>query len=248
MKASRLYATCAGFVLLASLVAMLPAQYAFQQLEQHLQPIRLTGIEGSIWSGSARTLSDQRFTVHNVSWQVSVWELLSGRINLSWQIDDGLGQASGILVFTDDDVRLQSLNADLDMQRLVPQLVQIPVRVAGRLVVEDVSLAMRKGSLASAGGQLHWRRATVLRPHYIQLGSFSARLTAQQGALNLQLSDNEAALALQGKLNLQPDRSYHYQTELGIRDATVSGLVEGVAALGPMDDSGAVRLAGQGRW
>jgi general secretion pathway protein N len=227
---------------------MLPAQYAFQQIEQRLLPIRLTDIEGSIWSGSARTVSDQRFTLHNLSWQLSVWELLSGKINLSWQIDDGLGQASGILVFTDDDVRLQSLNADLDMQRLVPELVKIPVRVAGRLVVEDVSVSMRKGSLATAGGRLHWRQATMLRPHYIPLGSFSARLTAQQGALNLQLSDNEAALALQGKLNLRPDRSYHYQAELGIRDATVSGLVETIAALGPMDDSGAVWLAGQGRW
>lgn len=248
MKAFWPYVALAVFAYFTSLLVSLPAQNIYQSFEQQFYPARLTGIEGSIWSGSATSLGTSKFTLKNIRWELSVWDLLFGDIRLSWKINDGLGRASGILYISGEGYQLDSLNADIDIRMLNPLLTQLPVSVAGSLVTEDVSLQLSKGKFSSAQGRIHYSQAAVSKPYFIPLGDFSAELDVQQGALHAKLRDSDAAIFLQGNVDVQADHSYVYQAKISIRDATVSGLVEGLAALGPIDDSGAVQLEGRGRW
>lgn len=245
MKAFWSYAAVAVFVYLLSLLISFPAQNIYQRFEKQLYPIQLTGIKGSIWSGSASNLSLNRFAVSNISWQLSGWDLLFGDVVFSWKVKDRLGLASGVFSFHHESYQLTALQAEIDIQLLKPLWTTLPVSLAGNIVLKDVAITLSKDSFSMAQGNIYYLQAAVSWPYFIPLGDFSAELGIRQGGLYAKLKDDDAVIFLQGNIKFEANLDYVYQANISIRDATVSGLVEGLAALGRADNQGVVQVNGR---
>lgn len=246
MKSLWRYAAFVVTVFVVTLIAKLPAQFVYQQFDNHLLPVKLYGLQGSVWSGKAEQISLANYSVNNLQWQLSPWALLTGDLNIDWQFNDPLGQTSGELLSDGDVIRITVVNADLDMAGLADLFVTLPVRIDGRLRAENVSLTFSTEGITNAGGSLSWQHAGISSPSLIEFGGFTAKLAVKDRVFKADIVDNGGAVELDGLFSLLPEYRYNYEVKIAIRDATEPGLVEGLVVLGKPDEAGRVNLRGSG--
>src|SRR5690606_22914037 len=117
-----------GFYLAFALRA-LPASVA---LPWFLPPeVRVAGVDGPIWRGSAALVSVDNFAMRNVEWDVHGWPLLTLRLVADVRADLTEGFVATRIAATRDSVALDDTRLDTTLAALAPVLPQATSDIRG---------------------------------------------------------------------------------------------------------------------
>ncbi len=203
----------AGLVsfLLTSLT-QIPARLVLGRLPDDL-PLKLQGINGSLWEGSATSLRAQNLQLRDVQWNLQPTSLFKGQAaaKLKGNLPQG-GDVEGVcgISFSGKVQCHDLLVNNLPANTLTPYLQSLlipPLR--GQFQANLDSLTWDRENPPQASGHIEWQEAGIqLDPN--SYGQYSAILSmdaddSQQVSLT---SAPDAAFSLDGRMTLQADRQY----------------------------------------
>lgn len=235
--------------LLTSLT-QIPARLVTERLPAEL-PVKLQGVSGSLWQGSATSLHWQNVQLQDVEWNLQLAALLKGQLAASLrahlaqggEIEGDCGISFGGTLHCSD------LNVTgLPAQALAPYLQHLMIPpLRGQFQATLDSLEWDRENLPQVSGQLEWQEAGIqLNPQ--SFGQYSATLSVDadnQQQISL-ASAPDAAFTLDGQTTVQPDR--HYQTNVNIKPGrdVDAGVKQFLGMMGKPQPDGSYRVEQQG--
>jgi general secretion pathway protein N len=237
-------------VYLVALVMTFPAQQAYPIAAPYLQqlPVKvaLVGLNGSIWSGRANTLSIDGKAIGEVDWALSFWPLFIGRLSGEYylRLPDGhlQGDAS---VGLNGAVQLQDVEGRLPAAAVQNYVPGLPVSLGGTLSLTLDEVGIPESGVPEGMGVVVWQQAEVIQPQPQKLGDLKLLLSpGNSGGTLATVSDAGGPLQAEGTIELDGKRRYRIDLRLSSAEQELS---QALALLGARDKSGkvAVKLEGQ---
>lgn len=214
---------------LAFTAASFPASVAYRWFAP--EQVRLAGVEGTLWSGSAALGSVGEFGLNDIQWELSPWTLfiarVAGRVQTRFSggfVDTGVRVGIGATTFTDlrAAVSLAALGAVLPIGG-----------TQGQASLDFAELMLRDGWPVGAVGNL--RLGDVAVPPLtgggglISLGNYNVTFSESAGdGLAGTFSDQGGPLEVAGSLSLSADRAYLIEGVARARPEADAALVQGL--------------------
>ncbi|WOH36686.1 type II secretion system protein N [Thalassotalea fonticola] len=180
----------AGFIALylIFLISSAPADKLITQVPLP-KGVSLQGISGSVFSGKARTVTINKYTVNNIEWSVSLLSLLTFDPSITINFGDRLGSVSGSMDLSNlgPEILIENAQIIVDANEIVTQLnLPIDLNAGGQIKLNVASYGMGKPVCAVANGIILWDNANVnAMDEDIDLGSLQASLSCNKGALEV---------------------------------------------------------------
>lgn len=204
---------------IAILVLTIPAErvYAFWQSSSHAnRTISLTGIEGSIWSGSADRAVIMGQAVNQLEWTFHPWSLLLGQVGVGWrfQLPDTDGKPAFGQGTTDlglgGSIKFPTLEASIPADMAANMARLGALRPAGTLDLNLEDVKWDGQNLVSANGRIVWRGAGVSMMKPVMFGDLTVKLETSNNQIKGVISDGGGALSAQGVATLAADGRYQF--------------------------------------
>jgi general secretion pathway protein N len=216
-------------------ILLFPARAAYQWFVP--DPVKLSGISGSIWNGkaSAGVVAGVYFT--NLSWSFKPLSLLSGKLAVDASVNAADGQISmtaGIGV--SGSVTLNDVAARLTLATIHPALRSN--RIDGVVNLQLQKLVLKNGWPAEVEGSVNVDNLVSAAAGPDPLGNFRADITTQDGAIVGLVKDAGAVLDVTGTLQLSENRSYSFTGFVAPNSETPAVLNRNLRALGSPDENG----------
>ncbi|KJY84102.1 general secretion pathway protein GspN [Vibrio galatheae] len=202
---------CGVFV--TSAMVTLPAQFVVQLLPLP-QLLTVTGIEGTLWQGSAQQISWQRQNYGALSWKMNIGKLFTGSVEAHVRFGRGSDlslQGRGLVGYSLSGLYAENLIASLPAEKVValaPPL-PIPLDLTGQVELNLRSYTYAAPYCQSALGSVVWNTQTVTTPLAdLEVGPVIANLSCQQSVLDVEGEQNSAQVSSGFVAKLNPDNSY----------------------------------------
>jgi len=217
----------------------LPAQFLSDRVSRHVPGLRLTGVTGSIFSGSAADVQYQGSSLGSLEWRFD-W-LAPFTFTLGYRIEAHTDQQ-----YLDARVDagfkrlfLKGVDGKLPVAALAHWLPLPPDSADGSLTLHLAELTLKGGQLESAEGEVDLDDATLKWPAAATLGSFRSVLTpAPGGGIQAELEDVASPFKLHASLNYSSEGAYHLTGTLAAKDPGDQATRSLLANLGNPDSTG----------
>jgi len=233
------------------LVATFPAEVAYGYWKQSLgkrEPVTLTSLSGSIWSGKAGSSRIGGQAIDSLQWRIQPLSLLMGRAEVQWafRVPNGYGKGyAGMNVM--GNVNLH------DVEGLLPVL-QVATLAGMGALKPDGSLAVNldyvqiKGKVpTSLTGNITWHDAVVTLLKPMSLGGLQVKFQSTDDTVKGVLSDDGGPLQVQGLLTLTQAGDYNLNLALSVRDPDQTDLANALRSLGRPDNRGQYHIKRSGK-
>lgn len=253
MKISKKHLLAFGIgVYLVALIATFPADRAygwFRPAAGSNLPVRLYGIDGTLWAGTASQAEAYGRTVKGLSWRLHPLALLLGRLEVALNVPYAGGRIDGVLrrPLTGQDVSILDPHVDLPLAPLMAAN-RFPIPLSGHLTGDLTRINISEtGNVEIDTGDLLIRDLTVEGTGKVPLGGFKVRIDHDaKGALIIKATDTGGALKLNATITLPTKDRYALTAELGARDTGNAVLMQSLRMLGAPDRTGTFRIQRQG--
>lgn len=204
-------------LLLVALFITAPANLLESQLTSKVTGLQTQGVSGGFWSGQFQQVYYQGIALKQLSWNISILSLLSGKIGADITINDSLFQgALSIEKGLSETVKLSKVNAHqsvVELAKYLPALRQLHPQ--GELVWEDVSLSFTGKNFDLASGVIQWQNAALnIQGDRLSLGTIFLTLNTDKGDILINIHDQQSELDIKGVLRFNGDRQYQFQVNL----------------------------------
>lgn len=179
--------------------------------------VHAAGVQGSLWRGRAeRVQVPDAPPATGVSWDVSPWQLLLGRLagRVEFDVGGGSGHArfrlsrGGGLELADAELRTTA--AGIARHLPVPLLL-----VEGDITAVMEQGALRAGRPVGIDARLRWDRAAVRQPLDVLLGAVTLAIAPQtDGGHRLTLDGRDGVLAIDGRGDVTADGRYNLEIRI----------------------------------
>ena len=248
MKRILLYVTVGILAYCGFLVAKLPAAVAYGFVDKQVQPLTLTGVEGTAWKGRALQVAYQRQTLGAVEWSLKPFSLLFGGVAADVRLDSAAGDAMATVTGRfDGSALIENMDGELDVSRLAPLVQLQSFRPEGTLQVQLQQLEIRDQRPVQAMGELLWRDARIQSPRALPLGGLVATLSTTPQGIRAVLRDRESPFALDAIVNLRPNGAYRLSGKLAARGEAGAEIHLLMQTLGVRQRGGTLPLNFSGR-
>ncbi len=225
---------------IAFTIASFPAGTAYRWFAP--DELRLSGLQGTVWSGRAELGSAGELGFQELRWQIQPWSILLARPGA--RIETGLGDG-----FLQADVRvgtgeivLTGLRAGCSLSALAAVLPIVGIR--GQISFDLTEVVLQNGRLTAATGEV--RLAQLIVPSLVPgsvgdsvaLGSYNVSLS---GTADLRgaFEDRGGPLQVRGSASLGADGNYDISGLARARPDAPIALVRGLEILtGDPDETG----------
>jgi general secretion pathway protein N len=194
-------------VLIAIVVAMLwslPARFVFDRFSARVQPLRLQGIEGTLWRGEAAMASYAAKPLGPVQWQLDPLPLLRGAAVGEMRLDNVQMNASSGFRATRTRLELANAKATFPASLLAPVLDIPSLVLLGTVEIDMQDVVIDAGIIRSAIGTLTWSDVGVSGAAEARLGklivSFAPRV---DGVVEGLVHDDGGPLQATGSVELR---------------------------------------------
>lgn len=187
--------------------ATLPAATAYRYAEPHLQPLRLQGIDGSLWSGRATQVSAYAVPLGELRWTLEPGAALALKARGQMALMGRDLNASTELEATRGHVALRRVDARMPANILAPALDIPSLVLLGelKLLMDDVQL--RDGLVHSAKGLLTWRDAGVSGAAEARFSDVTVSFSSpREGVIEGLVRDGGGSLAADGRVLIEGER------------------------------------------
>ncbi len=238
MKARWKYLGLGVLAYIIFLAATVPAARAYPLLKASIAPLALYDLDGTLWSGRARTADLGAYRLGALSWQAHPWKLLLGRVEFAWTAAKDTAQGSGVAARSlTGKFHLSETNASVPVAELSALLPFLPLKPEGVLRIKLRKMQIDDNIIVAADGILDWENAVFVTPQPVKLGSLALTLATEDSGVKGTLLDKGGALQAQGVLRLKPDGSYQFTGTLASRDPGQPQIQQSLAFLGrPLPD------------
>ena len=231
-------------VFVAGIVLLFPARVAYQWFAP--ETVRLSGITGTVWSGSAVEGSFEGVYAGSLSWNFRPAALFTGKIGYAVAAEPAGGLLEGnVGISPAGSLHLGNLRAGLPLAALGN--AASAAGAEGVLDMQFESLVLEDGWPVHATGAADVRGLTVPMLSSAPLGDYRAEFETVQGVVTGRFEDASGVLDLDGALELQPDRRYVLSGRVRATNAAPPGLVQQLRFLGSPDAEGMRTFRFEGR-
>lgn len=220
-------------------LASFPATTAYRWFAR--EPVRLAGIEGTVWTGRARIGSVAELPFTDIRWHVTPWSLLVGRLAVDLQARLTDGFISGHVAATPTAVEVTELKASTSLPTLRSVL---PVQgMQGLASAEFSKLRLEEGWPTAVVGRLRVEGLEVPplgQPNQlVALGNYEITFDDDTPAdgISAMFHDTGGPLEATGTLTLKTGRAYVLDGFLKPRPDASAVLVQGIAIMTPEPDA-----------
>lgn len=221
-----------------------PAPVAYSMfVETAGQKLQAAGVDGTLWHGEAAQLQYQQRAVGSLSWQLSPWGLLLGRLGgeLALYQGDGYLQAQGKVPLGGDEVSLSTLQGRLPLEMIQPYLTMIPLPLDGVLSLKLKDLLVdAEGRLQQAEGRIVWHQAGVTAPQPLPFGDLQMNIqSSEAGGIEGVISDSGGPLQLSANFTLSAEGAYQLKGQVQAAESAPKELRSSLGMLGKANSQGA---------
>lgn len=223
--------------------------YGWTLARQDDAPLRLFGVEGSVFSGSAVQVARGNQTVASeLHWTLRPWTLLLGRASYRLSTTSAPVLLDGEVGVGLGGTRVSELKASGELRALAAAAGQSFVPMAGQIGLNLQQLRLHDGWPSEVEGQLRvvglsW----ALAREPIALGDYQAEMRTENKDLVALISTLSGVLDVNGDVRLKPGRSYELSLQLRPRPQAPPTVVNLLRSLGAPDPQGYYRLRRNGQ-
>lgn len=222
-------------VFLSVLIFTFPARVAYNWFAP--PDVRLTGLSGSVWNGSAVEGLAAGAYIQDISWRLKPASLLAGKLAFATASRPASGSlAVDVAISLDRSLAFSNLTGRLPLDLIHPALQQN--RISGDVTLNLASLAVRNDVPVEVDGIVTIANLFVPILSSAGLGDFKADIRTENGNVIATLDDLSGVLDLAGTLTLKPDRSYLLLGEVAARPDAPPSITQQLQFLGSPDERG----------
>jgi general secretion pathway protein N len=222
-------------VFLAVLVATFPARVAYNWASP--AELQLSGIDGSIWNGSAAEGIAGGAYVRNITWQFSPLSLLSGKLGFKTSSNPGSGSMmTEVAVSPGGNLTLSNLSGNVPLDLVHPAFQQSGIR--GDLALHFDTVVISDGIPVIAEGSVTITDFFVPDLSSSRIGDFRADFQTDDGLVVGRVEDLSGVLDVTGTISLHQDRSYSFYGQVAPTPATPPSIVNQLRFLGSANERG----------
>ena len=222
-------------VFLVVMVVTFPARVAYTWFAP--AELQLSGIEGSIWNGSAAEGFAAGAYIQNINWQLKPMALMSG--NLAYQTSSNLASGSMIsevAVGMSGELTLSNLTGNLPLDLVHPAFQQNGIR--GDISLQFDSVVISNGMPSTVVGSVTIADFFVPDLSTSTLGDFTADFHSMDGIVVGSVKGADSVIDVIGTISLNPDRSYAFIGTVAPTSATPASIVNQLVFLGSANEYG----------
>lgn len=232
----------------AFLVLSFPADRVYQFWKADAgkqQPIALSQISGSIWSGQAGQALINGQRLEGLSWTLQPWALGAGKVALSWgaKLADGFGEGQ-LAAGLQGELEMGHLKARLPLSEISVRALQA-LQPKGTLNLNLKHVAWTGQTLSSAEGRLVWNGAGINILQDLEFGDLVLTLENTPDGVKGVLSDGGGPLQAEGVLTLSADGKYTFSGSFAARGGD-QALTNALRTLGRPGADGKVKVSQSG--
>ena len=236
-----------GFIFF--MLVTFPAEYAYQAIHSRINKLSLSGINGTLWSGSAGYVQYQSIPLGSLNWSLHPHDILRGHIETDFTLTSDQMQTSGTAgreilgaAYT------KNLKGHISAALLSKQLGIKTVVPAGKLHFSMQRMEFSpKGRLESAIGHITWEQAGISSPAQAALGNLNVIITTEKEGIVFNISDENSPIKVKAELLVCPDGKYELNGQLTPTPAAQTGLSNSLKLLGKPDKNGVIKIKYMGR-
>lgn len=224
-----------GFLAFAA--ALFPASVAYRWFAP--DQIRLSGLEGTVWSGHAALGSAAALGFHDIRWQARTWPILLARPGFRIETGFGDGFFQTDVRFTAGGIALMEVRSSCSLSAFAAAL---PIDgIQGQLSMALGEVVLRDGWPTTITGELRLGQLTVpslVGGDPIYLGNYNVTLSGANG-LRGSFADQGGPLQVRGTAELGSGGQYEIRGLVQARPEADALLRRGIELLtGEPDDAG----------
>lgn len=245
MRSRRSLLILGSLVFIAGLVASIPARVAVGIVAQ--PGVAVSGVSGTIWSGSAEEASVAGIYLRDLKWESSVLPLFTGK--LAYRVE-----ATPVSGFVETDVRI-GFNRTIylsDFRAAMPLEILAGVNNA-QAISGSASAQFERveivGDLAvAADGVIQVANLVIPEVARESLGSFRADFNTQNNGIVASIEDTDGVLDLAGSLQIRTDRTYQFLAQVILTAKTPDAVRQQLQRLPPPNARGQYELREEGQF
>lgn len=226
-----------------ALLVLFPAAQAWQLAKPYLPaglPLQPHALQGTLWKGSAETLSWHDTPLGRLHWHLSPWTLLLGKAGLSLQLqDDDKHLDSRLQVARDGSLNITQLDMRLPAGELARFNPGLPIAADGLLLLHLDGAVMAPGTAPELRGNAVWQEAVLVIGEVLQLGDLHLALQpGENGGTQATIRDSGGPLEISGSIQLEAGMRYQFEARVKARPEADPGLHNSLGLLGKADGRG----------
>lgn len=201
-----------GVALTSSLVAHVPASWAWQQVPK-LASLQISGIDGTLWQGQAAQVRWQGKNLGRMQWDMRVLPLLMGSVKLDVRFGQGSDMGltgRGVVGYRSAGPFAENLLVSVpatEMMQFAPS--GVPVTVAGNLELTLRDYQFAAPYCETLEGTLAWSGAEVSSPlGGLNPGPVIADLSCDNGKVLADMKQDSPQVMSQWNVSLAQGNNY----------------------------------------
>ena len=222
---------------------MLPARVGYHTfLKPH---IPVSGIEGTIWRGTAAETSINGVYLQDIEWRLHPLAVFTGKLSYAVSATTVTGfLESEVAVSPSGRIEISDLTAAMPLSPFAKPL-GVP-GLEGGSQLKFARMAFSDGAMTAADGNLQVMNLVVPRLGRESLGGFSADFYTQNNGVTASVEDSDAVVDLAGSLQIKNDRSFQFNALVLPIANTPQSVRQQLKLLPPPNDRGQyeIRLEG----
>ena len=225
--------------LVTGLVVTFPARTAFSWASPPL--ISMSGIQGTIWNGSAREFQTNGVYLRDLQWRARPSRLLTGKVLYHVTASPVSGFFnSEIALRLGGRVTLRNLTASVPLEMFARASGVSGLR--GNASLQFERLELLNGGPAAMDGVIEAAGLVVPPLSRASLGGYRADFSTQNNGIVASVEDTDGVYDLAGSLRISNDRSYQFLGKVMAKPGTPEELRQKLDTLLPADEAGRKEL------
>jgi len=225
-------------------VGVFPARVAYHWFAP--PAVQLSGLQGSIWSGSAAEASAAGLYLRDLRWRLRPLRLFTGKLAATLEASPSSGfLEADVAAGLGGIISLSNVNGSLPLSDFA-SVARVP-GLAGNASVQFEELRIRDGLPVAATGTLAVANLVAPMVDPGSIGGYRAEFFTDDNAVIASVEDVNGAFDLAGSLTISADRNYQFLGKVAATDSTSEKLRGQLRFLGTPNERGQhdIRLEGQ---
>lgn len=228
----------------AAFVGLFPARVAYNWFAPPI--VQLSGLQGSIWSGSATEASAAGLYLRDLKWRLRPLRLFTGKLAASVAASPSSGFVEAVVAAgLGGDITLTNVSGSLPLGDFAA-IARVP-GLSGNASVQFEKLRISDGLPVAAEGTLAVADLVAPMVDPSSIGGYRAEFFTNDNAIVASIEDVNGVFDLAGSLTVSADRTYQFIGKVAATPATSEKLRGQLRYLGSPNDRGQhdIRLEGQ---
>lgn len=228
-----------------ALIVSFPARIAYRWAASPF--IKMSGIQGTVWNGSARRFSTNGVYLHGLTWKMRPLQLLTGRAyyDVSGSPVSGFFE-SEVAASLGGSLTIHNLTAAVPLQMFANAANIAGLRGGANLKFERLELV--SGRATAMDGSVDVTNLVVPMLSGSSLGGYRAEFFTQNNGIVASVEDTDGVFDLAGSLQLNPDKSYAFLGQVVAKPQAPENLKNQLKYLPAANDRGQHELRLEGSY